>query len=128
MENLAIMAKGKIIDTASLLRFIKAPGDFCHLYGQIRLPIFALVLLFPNRIFFAMKNFLQLCLTSLLLGLPLLAEAHAGHGVHRTDEVGHYLGEPVHIVPLATLVALTVVVLFLFGRQLWKLRKEEVRK
>lgn len=54
--------------------------------------------------------------------LPFVAQAHEGHGVGHGQELGHYLLSSEHAVPVAMVVALTVV--FLAIRS-WKKQTSE---
>ncbi|MCR9261775.1 MAG: hypothetical protein NXH95_18820 [Pseudomonadaceae bacterium] len=57
---------------------------------------------------------LKVALTLLAL-LPLSATAHDGHGSSQAHSLLHYLTEPLHIIPVAIVVAL--------GVAMWRRRK-----
>ncbi|NUQ23897.1 MAG: hypothetical protein HUU34_08080 [Saprospiraceae bacterium] len=47
-------------------------------------------------------------LVALLLAVPMLASAHAGHGSFSWDDIRHYVFSPEHAVPVVAIVLLGV--------------------
>ncbi|MCB0559166.1 MAG: hypothetical protein H6573_02285 [Lewinellaceae bacterium] len=43
-----------------------------------------------------------------LMSLPLISQAHDGHGFFHGSELAHYLSSPGHAVPLVLVVAASV--------------------
>ncbi len=65
-------------------------------------------------------------LTAVFSLLPLIGSAHAGHGAHPADEAAHYFGSPVHIAPIALILALVALVVIMMVRQWRRIKLEEV--
>ncbi|MCB0578534.1 MAG: hypothetical protein KDD10_04400 [Phaeodactylibacter sp.] len=54
-----------------------------------------------------------LSLSTALLSLPLIAQAHDGHGFFHGHELAHYLSSPGHAIPIAlAVVALAALLVY----------------
>jgi hypothetical protein len=73
-----------------------------------------------------MKRVTQTALIFLISFLPALSWAHPGHGEHAANEVTHYVLSPVHIWPIAAIIAISVVALLI--RWDIKSAREEAKK
>ncbi|MCB0551231.1 MAG: hypothetical protein KDD19_26915 [Phaeodactylibacter sp.] len=52
-----------------------------------------------------------LLLSSALLSLPLITQAHDGHGFFHGNEFAHYLSSPGHAIPLALVAAVSILLI-----------------
>lgn len=52
-----------------------------------------------------------LLLAPALLSLPLISQAHDGHGFFHGNELAHYLSSPGHAIPLLLVVAAFIVLI-----------------
>jgi hypothetical protein len=72
-----------------------------------------------------MKNLVKILWAVALVALPMISMAHPGHGHDNPLSPGHYLGNPVHALPIALTIAVAAILFFV-----WKIRKarNEVKK
>jgi len=64
-----------------------------------------------------MKNLTIFLIACVMLAVPILSFGHPGHGHENPLSPGHYLGNPVHSIPIALTVAVAAILIF------WKVRR-----
>jgi hypothetical protein len=64
-----------------------------------------------------MKNLIKILCAGALFALPFISFGHPGHGHESPLSPGHYLGNPVHSIPIALTVAAAAAFV------VWKIRR-----